>query len=374
MIFEMSDFQPIFKLLRHIMHTYRFNAGSVLCLLVAASGCGRQSNTDSSTSIVHNVFVTPVETIGSGGSRQFVGIVEENRSISLAFKTPGEIARINVQEGDYVHAGQLLAQLDDEEYSLALQQLQVKYDQTASDIKRIEYLYNHDNISQSEWESASAGFEQLSLELQRNKKKFEYTKLFAPVSGYVTKVNFDKAEIVDAGTPVMEIMDDGSLEVIVDLPVREYARRGEFVSFASRDKNGVEKPLQLMSITPKADNNQLYLMRLRVPDGERGSLTPGMTVNVVVKSDAEDGLTACKVPLRSVFNHEGNSCVWVLESDSTISRRIVEVGDASAGEAVITDGLDGTERIVRAGVNALRDREKVNVLPEESDTNIGNLL
>lgn len=357
------------------MYISRLNAGLSLSLLAALCSCGNHNKIADNPAIpVHNVFVTPVETIGGQGVRQFVGIVEECRSVSVAFKTPGEIAKIMVKEGDRVQAGQLLAQLDDEEYSLALQQLQVKYDQTASEIERVKYLYEHDNISKSEWEAASAGFEQLSLELQRSKKKFEYTKLFAPVSGYVTKVNFEKGEIVAAGTPVMEIMDDGSLEVIVDLPVREYARRDQFKSFSSLDKNSVEKPLQLMSITPKADNNQLYLMRLRVPDGERGSLTPGMTVTVAVSSDAVGGEAACKVPLRSVFNHDGHSCVWVLEADSTISRRNVEVRETVAGEAFITGGLDGSEQVVRAGVNSLHDREKVNVLNTESDTNIGNLL
>ncbi|MDE6831352.1 MAG: efflux RND transporter periplasmic adaptor subunit [Muribaculaceae bacterium] len=348
----------------------------ILSVLVASCSSGDKKAADSASAVdtIHNVFVTSVESVGGEGARQFVGVVEENRSVSAAFKTPGEIARVTVKEGDRVQAGQLLAQLDDEEYALGLKQLQVKYDQTASEIKRVQYLYEHDNVSKSEWEQASSGFEQLGLELQRNKKKFEYTKLYAPVSGYVTKVNFEKGEIVDAGTPVLEIMDDGLLEVIVDLPVREYTRRDQFVSFASHDKDGVERPLQLMSITPKADNNQLYTMRLRVPDNQRGSLTSGMTVNVVVTTNSSDGEVACKVPMRSIFNYEGNSCVWVLEPDSTISRRVVTVKEASAGDAIVTSGLNGSEQIVRAGVNSLHDREKVNVLITESDTNIGNLL
>ncbi|MDE6802113.1 MAG: efflux RND transporter periplasmic adaptor subunit, partial [Muribaculaceae bacterium] len=67
-------------------------------------------------------------------------------------------------------------------------------------------------------------------------------------------------------------------------------------------------------------------------------------------------------------------CFWVLEPDSTISRRVVTVKEASAGDAIVTSGLNGSEQIVRAGVNSLHDREKVNVLITESDTNIGNLL
>lgn len=357
------------------MLTSRLTSGVILTLLVAACSSGsKNEDTARPASTVHNVFVTPVESVGNEGSRQFVGIVEENRTFGLAFKTPGEIAVIMVKEGDYIKAGTLVARLDDEDYSLGLQQLQVKYDQTASEIKRLEYLYQHDNISQSEWETASSGFDQLSIELQRTKKKVEYTKLFAPVSGYVMKVNFDKGEIVDAGTPVIELMDDASLEVLVDLPVREYSRREQFASFSSRDKDGTERQLQLISITPKADNNQLYLMRLGVPDGQRGMLTPGMTVTVNVGLSADGETAAFRLPQRALFHHEGSSCVWVLEADSTISRRQVTVGEVTAGDAVILDGLDGTELIVRAGVNSLHDHEKVNVLTTESDTNIGNLL
>ncbi|MDE5749395.1 MAG: efflux RND transporter periplasmic adaptor subunit, partial [Duncaniella sp.] len=84
-----------------------------LPLLVGAlilAGC---SGEQTSRSSLHSVYVTtPVSADTSGETRLLSGVVEEAHGISLGFKTPGQITKLYVKEGDYVHAGQLLAQLD----------------------------------------------------------------------------------------------------------------------------------------------------------------------------------------------------------------------------------------------------------------------
>lgn len=351
-----------------------FNVAGTSIVLFAATACGSNDSGNNREEIVHNVFVTSVAPAGGSGSRDFVGIVEEGRTISLGFKTAGQIESIYVKEGDYVRAGQLLAALDADDYSLLVKQLQVQYDQVAGDFKRLEYLHDHGNVSESEFEKARAGLEQLGVQLQLNKNKLDYTRLSAPVNGYITKVNFEKSEMVNAGTPVFDIMDDASLEVLVDLPVNEFERRNNFTTFRAVDKDGSAIPLELLSITPKADNNQLYLMRLAVPKSHRGGITAGRTVNVSVFASASTDAPTFSVPLRSIVNSNGSTGVWMLLPDSTITLRPVAVGLPDGANVTITGGLDGSETIVLAGVNSLREGEKVKVIPSESETNIGNLL
>ena len=115
-------------------------------------------------------------------------------------------------------------------------------------------------------------------------------------------------------------------------------------------------------------------MRLGVPQNQRNGITSGMTLNVKVNSAGEKGEARYSVPLRSVFKSGSESCVWVLGTDSTLSRRPVTVSGTMGGNAIVSDGLDGTETVIRAGVNSLHEGEKVHVLTTESDTNIGNLL
>jgi len=81
------------------------------------------------------------------------------------------------------------------------------------------------------------------------------------------------------------------------------------------------------------------------------------------------------VPLGAVFEDNGRRCVWVVNADSTVTRREVHVKDiASDGTVTITGGLDGSETIVKAGTHALQEGEKVKIIDKASETNVGGLL
>ena len=128
------------------------------------------------------------------------GIVREAHTISLGFKTAGQIERICVKEGDYVRRGQLLAELDNADYRLGVEALQIQYDQLEDEVGRTKQLFDRKSISANDYEKAVAGLRQLGVQLQVNKNKLDYTKLYAPTDGYVQSVNFSPAEMVDAGS------------------------------------------------------------------------------------------------------------------------------------------------------------------------------
>jgi RND family efflux transporter MFP subunit len=285
-----------------------------------------------------------------------------------------------VKEGDYVRQGQLLAVLDDVDYKLAAKEARIQYDQMASEMKRLEYLFQTNNLAENDYEKSCAGFERLKVNLQNAQNRLNYCHLYAPVSGYVVKLCFEKAEMVNAGTPVVEIMDNSSLEINVDLPAEAYQHRNNFSGFIA-SANGQSFDVKLLSITPKADNNQLYSMRLSVPSDASKVFTAGMNVDITINrtdsnDSAEEQAPTFVVPLHSIFYDSNNKpCVWVLSADSTVVATSVALGDnLGNGKITITSGLKGTETIIRAGVNSLRAGEKVKVIDEPKTTNVGRLL
>ncbi len=331
---------------------------------------------------MHNVFlVSPVATDGST-SRNFPGIIQETRTISTGFKTPGQITGIFVKEGDHVKEGQLLAMLDTVDYALGVRQLQVQYDQAAAEHERRKQLYAAGNMSDNDFEKAASGLRQMALQLELNKNKLAYTHLYAPSSGVIVKSNFEKSEMVDAGTPVFELMDDSRLEVLVDLPASEYVNHGKSNHYSGTSGLLGNAPVELnfLSLTPKADNNQLYQLKLGVASRDP-RLTSGMNLIVSVSSDATtpaDSLaaTAFEVPLRSVFSNDGVTSVWVFNpADSTVHATPVTVaGDGKNGTVTVTSGLTRGNEIVSGGVHALIDGERVKVIRQSSSTNRGGLL
>jgi RND family efflux transporter MFP subunit len=336
-------------------------------------------NAEKNEGTIHSVLTTQPEPIGNSISKSYSGIVAESKSISLGFKTSGQILRTLVKEGDYVRAGELVAILDDVDYQLAAKEARIQYDQMLAEHKRIEYLYQSNNISRNDYEKSKAGLERLKVNLDNALNRIKYTKLYAPVSGYVTKLNFEKAEMVNAGTPVIELMDNSSLEVNVDLPLEAYTKRGLFRSFRGITTDGKEFALMLLNITPKADNNQLYSMRLAVSAADSKLLTPGMNVEVnILRSDNVESQEneSYSLPLHAIFyDKTGSPQVWVLQKDSTVKATAVEIGEPlTNGKIRILSGLNGGEQIVRAGVNSLQPGEKVKIIEDAKQTNVGSLL
>lgn len=119
----------------------------------------------------------------------------------------------------------------------------------------------------------------------------------------------------------------------------------------------------------------MYQLRLAFVGQPDKQLTAGMNVEVGIVMADTTATTGVVVPLCAVFRDGDTSCVWVLGADSTlVKQQVVLDGSDSRGRAVIREGLTGSEQIVRAGVNALQEGEKVRVIERASKTNVGGLL
>lgn len=344
---------------------------AVACLLCACGG--RSGNADSK----HSVWLTKPVQQESTETAHLSGIVREAHEISLGFKTAGQIKTIAVKEGDRVRKGQLLAELDASDYRLAVEAAQIQYDQLSSEAARAERLLEQQSMSKNDYEKLSAGLKQLKVQLQAKQNQLDYTRLYAPADGFVQAVNFSPSEMVDAGTPLFTLLDVSHMEVSADISVKDYMRRDHFASFTCLPADGSGRiPMKLLSLTPKADGNQLYQMRLAF-DGAAGSrLTAGMNVGIEIEMTAGEEAQSLSIPLSALFQDGGNSCVWVFNpADSTVVKRTVQTaGTDSDGNVRIGGGVSADEQVVRAGVHSLHDGERVHVLSEASATNVGGLL
>lgn len=326
---------------------------------------------------MRSVESTRPATLSAYACKSFSGVVKEGKEISLGFKTPGQITRILVKEGDRVEEGQLLATLDDADYKLGVKAIEIQYDQLKKEVDRMKLLYENNSISGNDYDKATSGLAQLAVQLQSNRNKLDYTRLYAPASGYIQSVNFETAEMVDAGTPVFTLLDTRQMEVTVDIPASLHTQQNRINSITCRSVLSPEKkmPMHLVSIAPKADGNQLYKMTLEFDKKPEQEITPGMNVEVELRLRHRTSSQAYTLPLHCIFNHEGQNCVWVINNDSTVSRHVVSLdGTDEEGRAIVVDGLSGDEQIVNAGVNALRDNEKVRIIEPVSTTNVGGLL
>jgi RND family efflux transporter MFP subunit len=333
---------------------------SVFMLYVLALLAGCAGNNNGQTEIIRKVKIEPVQQADSLQVKQYSGIIKE----------------ILVKEGDYVQAGQVVAQMDTRDYEVQLAAAQAQYEQVKAEADRVIELHNRESVAGNDYDKAVSGLKMVEAQLKHANDQMNDTKLTAPVSGYIQKVNFPENELVDAGMPVASLIDVGHYQLEVEIPVALYVDRENIISFSGLQPavSGEEFPLQLLSYSRKASNNQLYKVQLRINPASQPKLAPGMDVQVNIVLKSSTGPVAC-VPLNALFNENGKTYVWVYQSNGTVQKREVVTGKLTGdGRIRISEGLQTTEQVVVAGVNQLNENEQVEPLEPVSETNVGGML
>ncbi len=343
-------------------------------LLLLAAGCtGRQER----GVYLPTVQTGTVESYGESQSLEFPGRVKAAQEVNLAFKVSGSLAGFRVPEGASVRQGQVLVELDPRDYQLQLDAVEAEYRQIKAQAKRVMALYADSAATADDYDRARYGLQQIEAKYRNCKNQLADTELRAPFDGYVQRHLLDRGTVIAAGMPVVSIISDGAPEIEINIPGSAYIRRHDFADFEASFDFWPERkiPLTLLSISPKANANQLYTVRLGIASNTDPMPSPGMNtmVEVSFRSSAD---SRTSIPATALFAEQQQSYVGVLnEADSTVAKRSVQVlGLHSDGTAVIGPQLLAGERIVTAGVHSLYDGEKVAPMAGASPTNVGGLL
>lgn len=341
----------------------------ILATALLISGCSDEKKAE----MVHSVMTVQPQVLSTTAVKQFAGQVKGQADVNLGFKTAGQILKIYVKEGQQVSKGQLLARLDDADYNLGVKAAQAQYTQLQNEVERIGKLYESKSISANDYEKATYGLEQVSVNLENNQNKLKYTRLYAPENGVIQSINFEEMEMVNAGTAVFNISYNRDMEVEVSIPAKIYAQKEHFKG-AHCSIDGQKYEARLLSIVPKADNTQLYKATFIIVNSGK-DVVSGMNATVNIEINSSQDTAMLSVPANAIFEDGGKSYVWIVSKDSIVNKQEVTTGGtAYDGNIAITSGLTGDEILVKAGVKVLQDNEHVKVISQDSETNIGGML
>ena len=324
-----------------------------------------------------------VMTIGVGtlqSSAEFAGEVRARVESRLGFRVAGKLSQRAVQVGEHVKAGQLLAQLDPQDYRLAADAARAQLavaasnrDQAAADFKRFKELKDQSFISGAEFErrttaltAAQAQYDQARAQLASQGNQADYTRLIADVSGVVTAVEAEQGQVLSAGTPVVRIAQDGPRDVVFSVPEDKVAaiKVGSAVAVrvwaATTQWQGVVR-----EVAASADPvTRTFAIKVTLS----GEAVPalGSTVSVVPQALSHAGASAIKVPTNALLQQGGKTWVWLLDGASmTVKAQPVEVLTADGNEVVIAQGLTPGMQVVTSGVHVLSTGQKVTLYKEK---------
>ncbi|MFO1227145.1 efflux RND transporter periplasmic adaptor subunit [Roseateles sp.] len=347
----------------------------VLVLLAAAilAACGKPPAQPEPLRAVRTVVVASGM---AAQSHEYAAEVRARIESRLAFRVPGKLLQREVNLGDSVKAGQVLARIDSKDLVLArgaaeaaVAAARTGRDQAGADYKRFVELQQKGFISAAELERRDSAFKAAQAQLDQARAQADaqvnqaaYAQLVADVAGVVTGVEAEPGMVLPAGQPVLRVALDGPRDVVFSVPEDRVAQ----LRAAVASRPGALKvrlwgrddavPVQLREVAAAADPvTRTFLVKA---DLGRVEAKLGQTATVVLDLPAANDVI--KLPTTALTEQGGKSVVWVLDPSSmTVNAVPVQPAGADGNEVVIAAGLSKGQEVVVAGVHTLSPGQKV---------------
>ena len=286
---------------------------SGLCAWIGVSCGGKKENTGQES--IRPVRVVKVESLGAM-QKMYTGVVQAEEYSKLAFKVSGPLVEMNVDAGQKVKKGTVIAAVDPLDYNLQFEANKAAYVTSKLQMERNKKLLAMQAISKQDYEIAEANYVKAKSAYETSQNTLADTKLRAPFDGFVEQKYVENYQKVDASP-------DGS-----GIPVR-------------------------LAITDKSFNRDVY------------NIYPGFSCKVILSIDNETG-KGYTVPLSAVFKDlkTDETSVWLYHTaDETVKRQKVTTEQLLGTDRVlVTEGLEADDIIVVAGVNYIVNGQKVAVI------------
>ena len=324
--------------------------------------------------------VRPVRAIVVGSSdidvnAEFAGEVRPRVESRLGFRVGGKIIARKVDVGTVVKRGQVLMQIDPQDLQLsqaqsraALRAAETQRDLARAELKRYEELRSQNFVSQavldarrSAFASAQANVDAAKAGYSAQSNQAGYSTLVSDIDGVVTSISAEVGQVVAPGTPVASVANTSDKEIVISLPEDkvDVMRKVQDVTVRMWANPDVAIRGKIREVSPVADPaTRTYPVRVAIP-GAGSDVKLGMTARVQFASKSPTA--RMRVPLTALFHEKSSAAVWVVENGAV---RLVPVlvGGTAGNDVVIASGISPGQTVVTAGVNKLKNGQKVKLL------------
>jgi membrane fusion protein, multidrug efflux system len=334
-----------------------------LVLLLAACGTGEAEPAEAdgpipirAVPVVEEEISRPIVVTGTLGAKD---------EAQLGFKIGGVVARLHVDAGARVRAGQTLAELDLREIDAQVARARSAAEKAERDLERADRLYADSVFTLSNLQDTETAALVARADLETALVNRAYAVIVAPADGVVLRRGAEPGEMVAPGSPVLLFAGDTRGRVLrVGLSDRDLVRvrRGDpavvrFQALPGRDFAG-----QVADVSAAAEpGTGTYAVEIALSG--TGDLASGFVGTAeIVPSDAS---RVVLVPIESVVEAEGaRGVVFTLSADGArAERREITIAFIDGARVAVAGGLEGVASVVTDGASYLDDGALVRVLP-----------
>jgi multidrug efflux system membrane fusion protein len=299
-----------------------------------------------------------------------VGTVIAFNNVLVRSQITGQLVKIAFTQGQTVHKGDLLAEIDPKPYQAQLDQATANRDRDQAQLANAQANLNRYTPLAAKGyattqlvDTQKAQLAQLQAMVKADDAVIEqantnlaYTKLLSPIDGVTGIRQIDEGNIIHPTDPagLVDVTQIQPISLIFSLPQTDFVKiqpemaKGTLTVLAYSQDNKVELDKGTLELIDNQIVQTTGTIRLRAkfPNAQR-QLWPGELVNALLLLETRDN--APTIAASAVQQGPKGSYVYVIGSDHTVQMRPVTVAQISQGQALIDSGLKGGENVVVDG-------------------------
>ena len=334
-----------------------FKTMFVAAAVIMTAGCGNTSTKKAEavevpvadpTVSVAQVFVreVPQEAV-------YTSTVQAYVKNNIAPQMAGRITKINVEIGDFVKEGQVLAEID----KAQLLQAQLQLQNQEVELQRLKSLYEEGGLSQSDYDAIQLQYNVLKTQVDN---LLENTTLRSPINGVVSARNYDVGDMYAMSAPLFTVEQIVPVKLLIGVSETDYSKvkKGDSVTVtadAIPDKTFYGKVNRIYPTVDPA--TRTFTVEVKI-DNAYKTLRPGMFARATVNFGSNNNVV---IPDVAVVKQQGSGerFVYVLNEDNTVTYKKVVLGRRMGAEYEVLEGLQDGDKIVIGGQIRLKDGVKV---------------
>jgi RND family efflux transporter MFP subunit len=361
----------------------------MIALLLAAlfvAGCGQTTRPPRGPKEPEVVVTTPI-SYEVTDYQDFTGRLTAIKTVEIRARVSGYVNSVNFKEGDMVRKGELLFQVDPRSYVADLNQAKANVKLARADANlqqkiaaRAEDLYSRKAISREDYETCVATWEKSRAnvraleEIQARAQLYvDYTRVTSPLDGRISYRNVDPGNLIVADSTLLTtIVTENPQYIYFDVDERTFVELSESASqgtaawfsrlgFPVLMRLATEDEFTHIGTADFIDNRvnaNTGTIRMRaIFQNPKGYLKSGLFARV--RLPIGNPYQALLIPDEAVQSDQGRKIIYVVNDKNEVVYRRVQLGHSIQGLRVIKDGLKKGERVIKSGMQRVRQGDQV---------------
>lgn len=292
--------------------------------------------------------------------------VKSRNSVVIFSEVNEEVERVPVQEGDTVEKGEILAELDSDNFSLLAQKAKNNYKKLKNDLERSKRMFENNLISEDEYEKVKFNARQAKLEWKQAKLDLSKTKIESTISGTLTDRFIDEGDKTSPGMKVFKVVDMKNLIAETHIPEKslnqiDAGQKVEILSEAVPEKTFRG---EITRINPVV-NPQTGTVKITAEVfNEERLLRPGMFVTLRIITDTHSNTVI--IPKKALIYENENEFIFQVD-DKKAKKIDIETGYENTDSIEVVNKIKNGSNIIVVGQNRLKDGDPIEIVEKETE-------